>query len=91
MGTILVQGTIQISANILLGASLGFLGIGMPRPIPEWGIMMYDGLELLRFYPHMVIFPAIAIVLTATAANLVGDGMRDAFDPRMKGGKVKKR
>lgn len=85
LGTILVQGTIAISGNILTGASLGFLGIGIPLPTPEWGSMMYEGLQVMRYYSYLVTIPGVFIVVTATAANLFGDGLRDAFDPRLKG------
>lgn len=84
-GTIIVQGTLAISANILLGASLGFLGLGVPEPNPEWGRMLYDSLSSMQYNPHLVLIPAACIVITATAANLVGDGLRDALDPRLKG------
>jgi len=85
MGTILTQGTIAISGNILTGASLGFLGIGIPLPTPEWGSMMYEGLQVMRYYPHLVTIPGLFILITSTSANLLGDGVRDAFDPRLKG------
>ena len=87
MGTILVQATIAVSGNILLGTMLGFLGLGVPVPAPEWGAMLLEGLGYMRYYPHLVAIPGIAILLTATAANMFGDGLRDAFDPRLKGEK----
>ncbi len=88
MGTILVQAAIAVSGNILLGTMLGFLGLGVPAPAPEWGSMLLDGLQYMRYYPHLVLIPGIAITLTVTAANILGDGVRDAFDPRLKGEKA---
>lgn len=87
MGTILVQAAIAVSGNILLGTMLGFLGLGVPAPAPEWGAMLLDGLNFMRFHPHLVMIPGIAITLTVTAANIFGDGVRDAFDPKLKGDK----
>ena len=87
MGTILVQGAIAVSGNILLGTMLGFLGLGVPAPTPEWGSMLLDGLHYMRYYPYLIAIPGIAITLTVIAANIFGDGLRDAFDPRLKGEK----
>ena len=64
--------------------SMSFLGLGMPPPAPEWGAMLAEAREFLRNAPHMMIFPASAIVLTACSVNLVGDGLRDALDPHLK-------
>lgn len=85
LGTILVQATMQVSANILMGAMLSFLGLGAPIPTPEWGTIMSEGLGYLRYVTHIVIFPTIFISVTALSINILGDGLRDAFDPRLKG------
>ena len=85
LGTILVQATMQVSANILMGSMLSFLGLGAPIPTPEWGKIMSEGLPYLRYVSHIVIFPTIFIAITALSINILGDGLRDAFDPRLKG------
>ena len=85
MDTILVQATMQVARNILMGALLSFLGLGAPIPTPEWGQIASDGISSLRYTGHIVIFPTIFITITALAINLFGDGLRDALDPRLKG------
>lgn len=85
MGTILVQATMQVARNILMGALLSFLGLGAPIPTPEWGQIASDGIDYLRYTAHVVVFPTIFITITALAINLFGDGLRDALDPRLKG------
>ena len=83
--TILVQATMMVSAHILSGTMLSFLGLGVPVPRPEWGAIMSDGLDYIRYASHLVIFPTIFIAITALSINILGDGLRDAFDPRLKG------
>ena len=85
LSTILVQATMMVSANILSGTMLSFLGLGVPVPRPEWGAIMSDGLDYIRYASHLVIFPTIFIAITALSINILGDGLRDAFDPRRKG------
>lgn len=85
LGIILVQGTMQVSSNILMGAMLSFLGLGAPIPTPEWGTLVSEGLTYIRYVVHPVIFPTVFVALTALSVNLVGDGLRDAFDPKLKG------
>ena len=85
LGIILVQGTMQVASNILMGAMLSFLGLGAPIPTPEWGTLVSEGLTYIRYVTHPVIFPTIFVALTALSVNLVGDGLRDAFDPKLKG------
>lgn len=58
--------------------------MGMPAPQPEWGQMLSEAREFMRVAPHFMLFPALAIIITACAVNLVGDGMRDALDPHLK-------
>ena len=80
----IVQMTMGIGGAILLGSMLGFVGLGVPAPTPEWGTMLADGRTYMRDYGYMVIFPGIAIIITVLAFNLLGDGLRDALDPKLK-------
>lgn len=84
MGTIIVRGTMSVGAVILNAASMSFLGMGVQAPTPEWGVMISEASELMRGYPYLVIFPGLALVITVLTVNLVGDGLRDALDPRLK-------
>jgi oligopeptide transport system permease protein len=84
LGPIIVQATFGVPAAILFEAFLSFLGIGVQPPTPSWGSMAADGLSAIRIAPHMVIFPSIALSLTLMAFNFLGDGLRDALDPRQK-------
>jgi len=85
LGPIIVQATYIIPAAILTQAFLSFLGVGIPPPLADWGnIAGTDGLPAIRFAPHIVLPPAIALSLTLLAFNFFGDGLRDAFDPRQK-------
>jgi peptide/nickel transport system permease protein len=81
-----VLATLDIAGNILSESALSFLGLGIQVPTPSWGNMLSRSQELttLLDYPWMAIFPGICIVLTALSINLIGDGLRDALDPRMK-------
>jgi len=85
IGIILVQFTMQVAENVLMCATLSFLGLGARIPTPEWGKIMAEGLPFLRYSVHIVIFPIIFITTTALSINLLGDALRDAFDPRLKG------
>lgn len=84
MAPIIVQGTLAIGTAIIEAAALGFLGLGAEAPNPEWGKMLSDARVLLIQAPWTMIFPGIAIMLTVLGFNLMGDGLRDALDPRMK-------
>ncbi|MDR1731685.1 MAG: ABC transporter permease [Synergistaceae bacterium] len=84
LGPIIVQATMSISQLILQAASLSFLGMGVQPPRPEWGAMLNEAREFMRVAPHMMIFPGMAIVLSALSFNLVGDGLRDVLDPKLK-------
>ena len=84
MGPIIVQATLNMAQAILVVSSLSFVGLGITPPTPEWGSMLSTGKEMMRFYPHLVISPGVAIVLAVMALNLIGDGLRDALDPRLK-------
>ncbi len=84
LAPIIVQGTLNIATAILEAAALGFLGMGAQAPDPEWGKMLSDSREYIQDAPWTVIFPGVAIMLTVLGFNLLGDGLRDALDPRMK-------
>lgn len=84
LGPIIVQATFGIPSAILFEAFLSFLGVGIQEPTPSWGSMAAQGLAGIRISPHMVLAPAIALSLTLMAFNFLGDGLRDALDPRQK-------
>jgi oligopeptide transport system permease protein len=82
LGPIIVQATFGIPSAILFEAFLSFLGVGVQPPTPSWGSMANAGVQAIQYAPHMVIFPSIALSLTLMAFNFLGDGLRDALDPR---------
>ena len=82
LGPIIVQATFGIPSAILFEAFLSFLGLGVPPPTPSWGSMAAEGIVAIRIAPHIVIAPSIALSLTLMAFNFLGDGLRDALDPR---------
>ncbi|MCL2201330.1 MAG: ABC transporter permease [Oscillospiraceae bacterium] len=84
MGPMIVQATMAIASVIISAAGLSFIGMGIQPPNPEWGSMLSQGNTFIRNAPHLVIFPGLAIVISALSFNLVGDGLRDALDPRLK-------
>ena len=84
LSPIIVQVTLSIGSNIISASSLSFLGVGVPIPTPEWGTMLAEGRQFIRSEPWMCIFPGLAIMLTVLALNLMGDGLRDALDPKLK-------
>lgn len=79
---LLVQGTYIFASAVLTEAILSFIGAGTPPAIPSWGNIIAEGRTVFQFAPHIVLFPGIALSLTVLAVNLVGDGLRDALDPR---------
>lgn len=79
---IIVDATMTISGMLLSAAGLSFIGVGVSPPSPEWGAMLNYAQQFFRTAPYMAIFPGLAITLTALAVNLVGDGLRDALDPK---------
>jgi len=83
MTPLIVQGTLGIAGAILDAAALSFLGLGAQPPTPEWGLMLGEERNSIFNAPHLVVFPGIAIMLTVLAFNLLGDGLRDALDPRL--------
>jgi ABC-type dipeptide/oligopeptide/nickel transport system permease subunit len=80
---LIVQGTLGIATAILDAAALSFLGLGAQPPTPEWGSMLGAERNQVFTAPHLVFFPGVAIALTVLAFNLLGDGLRDALDPRL--------
>lgn len=84
MAPVIVQGTLAVATAILEAAALGFLGLGAQAPAPEWGKMLADSKSYLQSAPWTMIFPGLAIMLTVLGFNLMGDGLRDALDPKMK-------
>lgn len=84
LAPIIVTGTLGIATAIIEAAALGFLGLGAQPPTPEWGKMLADSQEYIQLAPWTVIFPGLCIMLTVLGFNLIGDGLRDALDPRMK-------
>ena len=81
---LIVQGTIQFSLGILAEAALSYVGLGAQPPIPSWGRMLADSQTMISIAPHMAIFPGMAILLTVLGLNLLGDGLRDMLDPRIR-------
>lgn len=84
LAPVLVQATLRVATVIADAAGLAFLGLGIPAPRPDWGGMLAAGRDFLRDHPHTVLFPGLAIMLTILALNLLGDGLRDALDPKLK-------
>jgi dipeptide transport system permease protein len=84
MGPLIVQATLSFSNAILDAAALGFLGMGAQPPTPEWGTMLAEALEFILRAWWVVTFPGLAILITVLAINLIGDGLRDALDPKLK-------
>ncbi len=84
LAPLIVQAALGLSDAILEAAGLGFLGLGAQPPTPEWGAMLADTRDLMSSHPWVMAFPGIAILITVLAINLMGDGLRDALDPRLK-------
>ena len=84
IGPIVIQTTSSISGMILQASGLSFIGMGVQPPTPEWGYMLSEAREFMRIKPYLLIFPGICIMLTALSFDLLGDGLRDALDPRLK-------
>jgi peptide/nickel transport system permease protein len=84
LAPIIILGTLGMAGAILTGAALSFLGLGVQPPTPEWGTMLSDGRNYLRKAWWITTFPGLAIMLTVLAINMLGDGLRDALDPRLK-------
>ena len=81
---LIVQGTIQFSLGILAEAALSYVGLGVQPPTPSWGRMLADSQTMISIAPHLALFPGFAIILTVLGLNLMGDGLRDILDPRIR-------
>ena len=84
LAPIIVQATLSVGSAIIACAGLSFLGVGIPAPTPEWGAMLSSGKEFLRHNAYITIFPGLSIMLVVLSLNLMGDGLRDAFDPKLR-------
>lgn len=84
LGPIIVVSTQGVASIMLTASSLSYLGVGIQPPTPEWGAIIFEAREFLRIAPYMCVLPGLVIVITALAFNLMGDGLRDALDPRLK-------
>lgn len=84
MAPILVNATMSVGGIILTAAGLSFIGLGIKPPMPEWGSMLSAGKSFMRSAPHLIIVPGLFIIVTVLSINLIGDGLRDALDPRLK-------
>ncbi len=85
LSPIMVSATLGIATAIITESALSFLGLGFPPDFPTWGRLLYDGVDYLQLYPERVIWPGIAISLSVLSVNYIGDGLRDALDPRIRG------
>lgn len=85
MSPIMVAATLGIANAIITESALSFLGLGFPPDFPTWGRLLFDGAEYIQQYPERVIWPGVAISLTVLSVNYIGDGLRDALDPRIRG------
>ena len=84
IGPIIVQATMGVGSAIIAAAGISFVGMGIQPPAPEWGAMLNEAKTFMTMYPDMVVFPGLAIGFTALGMNLMGDGLRDALDPKLK-------
>jgi len=82
LGPVIVAGTIDVAAAIISESTLSFLGLGFPSDVPTWGRLLFDSKDYLDIAPHWAMFPGMAIFLTVLTINFIGDGLRDALDPR---------
>lgn len=82
--TMIVQTTMSTAQLILIAASLSFLGLGVQLPTPEWGALLSEAREYMRTTPYLMVFPGVFMILTSLSLNLLGDGLRDALDPKLK-------
>jgi len=85
MSPIMVAATLGIANAIITESALSFLGLGFPPDFPTWGRLLFDGAEYIQQFPERVIWPGVAISLTVLSVNYIGDGLRDALDPRIRG------
>ncbi|MEI4480458.1 MULTISPECIES: ABC transporter permease [unclassified Phyllobacterium] len=81
---LIIQGTIQFSLGILAEAGLSYVGLGAQPPMPSWGRMLFEAQTMISLAPHMALFPGLAIMVTVLGLNLLGDGLRDFLDPKLR-------
>ena len=84
LSPIIVRITLQVGQAIVTASSLSFLGLGIPVPSPEWGALLNAGRKWVRKAPYMTLYPGLAIMITVLAFNMIGDGLRDAMDPKLR-------
>lgn len=84
LSPIIVQATLRVASAIISASSLSFLGLGVPAPSPEWGALLSGGRKYIRDYSYMTLFPGLAIMITVLALNMMGDGLRDSLDLKLK-------
>lgn len=84
MAPIIVEITMGVGSAILAGSALSFIGLGVQPPVPEWGAMISDARNVMREYPTLALYPGLCVMITVLSFNLLGDGLRDALDPRLK-------
>ena len=84
VGPIVVQSTFLVATSIRVAAGLSFLGIGVPPPTPEWGAMLADARSYMALAPHLITIPGLALMAVVFSFNLLGDGLRDALDPKLR-------
>ena len=84
MAPLIITASMGIGGKILTSAGLSYLGLGIQEPLPEWGAMIALGRQYLRYYPHLIIIPGLFVAITVLAFNMIGDGLRDALDPKQR-------
>ena len=84
IGPLIVQITMGVGSCILAGSALSFIGLGVQPPVPEWGAMISDARRVMREHPTHALYPGLCVMISVLACNLLGDGLRDALDPRLK-------
>ena len=85
LSPVMVSATLMIATAIITESALSFLGMGFPPDFPTWGRLVYDGIDYLQQYPSRAMLPGVFISLTVLSVNYIGDGLRDALDPRIRG------
>ncbi|MBQ9326476.1 MAG: ABC transporter permease [Clostridia bacterium] len=84
LSSLIVTATMGVASSILMAAGLSYVGLGVQPPMPEWGAILSGARSYLRDYPHMVVFPGLILAITSLSLNMLGDGLRDALDPKLK-------
>ncbi len=84
LSSLIVTATMGVASSILMAAGLSYVGLGVQPPTPEWGALLSGARSYLRDYPHLVVFPGVVLAITSLSLNMLGDGLRDALDPKLK-------